>query len=235
MSVQEAKQLVIIDDDHTIAQPLKEVLENNGYHVNVFFDAPQFFRHVQDYGLPHLALVDLNLPSTHGFQLSEQLKAMGDVPIIFISADSESKTIVDAITDYADDYIVKPMNEDEVAARVRRVLSRISDTNYLQARVTNVDDDLAVDFTNGNLKLNGRTITLTPTEARLLHILIRNAGAVVSSETLLARVWPREQVYEETLRVHMHRLRRKIEPQPDQPHYIQTVRGIGYCFVSERN
>lgn len=230
MSVKGAQRLVLIDDDHELAQILKEALEYDGFQVAVFFDAPQFFQHIQEYGLPHLALVDLRLPSTHGFQLSEKLKAMGDVPIIFISSDDEIETVIDGISQYADDYVTKPFDVREVVARVRRVLSRISDFEYLQAPVTNVNDNLAVDFSSGHLKLNGRSIVLTPTEARLLHILIRNAGFVVSSDTLIARVWPREHVYEETLRVHMHRLRRKLEPHHDQPQYIRTVRGIGYCF-----
>ena len=225
------QRIVVVDDDQALALLVKDALVEKGYQVSVFFDGPPLLRHINDYGLPHLALIDLRLPSMHGFDLSERLKALGDVPIMFISNQNEIDIVVKGITHYADDYITKPFDIRELVARVQRLLSRMANFDYVQSPVIKVDDWLSIDFGNSRLIAGDRTIMLTPTEANLLHILIRNAESVVSSETLLARVWPLEEVFEETLRVHMHRLRRKLEPDYRHPRYIQTMRGVGYQFV----
>ena len=227
----EHKRLLIVDDDAKIIPILRDAFEAEGYEVAVFADAPAVLRYIQTYGLPHLALIDLELPSMHGFDLSEKLKALGDVPIIFLTGNAETDTIVDALTHYADDYVTKPFKIRELAARVRRVLSRFPDFDYAQHPVLQVDGHLSIDFGLSRLLIGGQPVLLTPTEASLLHILIRNAGQVVTTDTLIARVWPADEVYEDTLRVHMHRLRRKIEPDLHTPRYIQTERGIGYRFV----
>jgi DNA-binding response OmpR family regulator len=231
MWTSDEKRLVIVDDDQALALLVKDALVDKGYQVSVFFDGPPLLRHIHDCGLPHLALIDLWLPSMHGFDLSERLKALGDVPIIFISKQNETDTIVKGITHYADDYITKPFDIRELVARVQRLLSRMANFEYVQSPIITVDDWLSIDFGNSRLIAGDRTIMLTPTEANLLHILTRNAGSVVASDTLLARVWPLEEVFEETLRVHMHRLRRKLEPDYRHPRYIQTMRGVGYQFV----
>jgi DNA-binding response OmpR family regulator len=231
MGVNEGKSLAIVEDDHDLVQLLKTALELEGYAVSVFFDALPFLRHVRDYGLPHLALIDLGLPSMHGFELSKKLKALGDVPIIFISSRDEIDTVVQGLSCFADDYVTKPFDMRELTARTYRVLSRIHDFGYTQSPIIKVDDWLSVDFGKSRLLAGGRSFMLTPTEAGLLHILIRNCGNVVPSETLIARVWPLEQIYEDTLRVHMHRLRRKLEQDYRHPQHIQTERGVGYRFV----
>jgi len=231
MGVDEGKRLAIVEDDRDLVQALKTAFELEGYSVSVFFDALPFLRHVRDYGLPHLAVIDLGLPSMHGFDLSKKLKALGDVPIIFISNQDEIDTVIRGLTSFADDYVVKPFDLRELVARTYRVLSRIHDYGYTQSPIIRVDDWLSIDFGNSRLLAGGRATLLTPTEAELLHILIRNSGHIVPSDTLIARVWPLEQIFEDTLRVHMHRLRRKLERDYRHPHYIQTERGVGYRFV----
>jgi DNA-binding response OmpR family regulator len=228
------KRIAIVDDDRRLVQLVKETFEAEGYEVSVFFDGLPFLRNVQDHGLPHLALIDLHLPSMHGFDLSKKLKALGDVPIVFISNESEVETIIDGLRRFADDYVTKPFDIRELAIRVQRILSRIPNFEYVHSPVTQIDERLGVDFGNSCLLINEQSIMLTPIEANLLHILIQNAGQVVPSDTLIARVWPSEEVYEETLRVHMHRLRRKLEPDYRHPKYIQTERGVGYYFVIEK-
>ena len=100
----------------------------------------------------------------------------------------------------------------------------------MHAPVTAIDDQLAIDFANSSFTLGSKTTTLTPIEASLLYILVQNKGSIVPSSKLTARVWPSEEVPDETLRVHMHRLRHKLEPDPRRPRYIQTERGVGYGF-----
>ena len=225
-----AKRLTIVEDDPDILYDLRGAFEAEGYEVGAFLDALPMLRYVRENGLPHLALVDVNLPSMDGFELSRKLKQYGDVPIIFISAEGNPQIVAQGLDLYADDYVTKPLNFEVLAARVRRVLSRMANFEYALPPVIEVDDWLSIDFGQSKLQAGGKSIVLTPTEAGLLDVLLRHAGAVVASDTLISRVWPLEDVFEDTLRVHMHRLRRKIEPDHRSPRYITTERGVGYKF-----
>jgi DNA-binding response OmpR family regulator len=228
------KRIAIVDDDHQLVQLVKEAFELEGYQVSGFFDGLFFLRHIATHGLPHLAIIDLHLPSMHGFDVSKKLKALGDVPIVFISNEDEVETIIDGLRQFADDFVTKPFDMRELLIRVQRILSRVRSFDYLNLPITTIDERLSIDFGKGYLLINGGMVALTPIEASILYILIQNAGSVVTSEALIARVWPAEPVFEETLRVHMHRLRRKVEPDFRSPRYIQTERGVGYCFVVEK-
>ena len=228
-----AKRLLVIEDDSITRKLLQQVLQQAGYTVSAVGDASSALTILQQDGLPHLILMDLGLPGMDGFTLSDHIKRMGDVPIIVLSGVSDEETKTAGIERFADDYITKPFNSKEVVARINRVLSRISDYSYAGGRVTRVDDRLSVDFTHHRAWLDGQEIVLTPIESSLLLILLRNKGQIVSPETLLARVWPNEEVYEETLRVHMSRLRRKLKSDGQQPEYIQTERGAGYSFHAD--
>jgi DNA-binding response OmpR family regulator len=227
-------RIAIVDDDHELVQLVKEAFELEGYQVSGFYDGLFFLRHVSVHGLPHLAIIDLHLPSMHGFDVSKKLKALGDVPIVFISNEDEVETIIDGLRQFADDFVTKPFDIRELLIRVQRILSRVRNFDYLNSPITYVDERLSIDFGNGWLLIDGEPVTLTPIEANILYILIQNAGSVVTSEALIARVWPAETVFEETLRVHMHRLRRKVELDFRAPRYIQTERGVGYCFIIEK-
>ncbi len=233
MSLAERKHIVVVDDDDLLRERIQGAFEAEGYSVAAFGDAFPFRRHITDHGLPHLAVIDLNLPSIHGFQLSDELKTLGDVPIVFVSNEDASHTVIEGIERYADDYVRKPFEVRELVVRVQRILSRIPDFNYAQAPIVKIDEWLSIDFVRSCVLIeNTHEHWLTPTEANLLYILVNNEGQVVPSDLLLARIWRSEEIYEDTLRVHIHRLRRKIEPDHRRPHYIQTIRGTGYCFIA---
>jgi DNA-binding response OmpR family regulator len=112
------------------------------------------------------------------------------------------------------------------------VLRRIGDFAYTLDPITRVDGRLGVDFAHQQVIVEGRRIDLTPTETKLLYILMRNAGRTVTTGFLLRRLWPLEEVFEDTLRVHVHRLRQKMEADPRKPRYVVTERGLGYRFES---
>ncbi|MBZ0289866.1 MAG: response regulator transcription factor [Anaerolineae bacterium] len=226
----ESRQLIAVDDDRGLLRLLNDTFESEGYDIETFCDPVQALRYVRKRGLPHLALIDLQLPEMHGFALSAELKSMGDIPIVFITGEDEPQMAVAGLVQYAEDYVRKPFNIGELVARVRRVLSRFSDSVYTQTSVTKIDNWLSVDLANQRLWRGKQPVILTPIEANLLHILLRHAGDTVTSDTLLMRVWPYQDVYADTLRVHMHRLRRKTEPDFRRPTYIQTERGVGYRF-----
>lgn len=224
-------RVLLVEDDETVRKLIVEFLTKLSYEVFAFHDAPQALDYVRGKGLPHIALIDLGLPTMHGFELASKLKSMADVPIIFVTSSNDTDTVVQGLKKYAEDFIVKPFQLRELEARVQVVLSRMPTLDYANEPIVVIDEHLKIDFAHNRVILDGKTISLTPTESILLHVLLRNSGRVVENRMLIARVWPSEDVYEDTLRVHMHRLRRKLEADSHHPHYIRTERGIGYMFT----
>lgn len=224
-------KVLLIEDDPGINKLVTDFLTKAGYEVTPFSDGPEALEHIKQRGLPHIALIDLGLPTMHGFEVSSRIKAMADVPIIFVTAINDTDTTVQGLKKYAEDFIVKPFELRELEARIQVVLARMPSLDYASEPVVTIDEFLNIDFAHNRLVLSGKSIGLTPTESILLHVLLRNAGRVVENRMLIARVWPNEDVYEDTLRVHMHRLRRKLEADSHHPHYIRTERGVGYMFT----
>lgn len=224
-------KVLLIEDEETVSKLIVDFLGKHGYEVTAFADGPEGLEHVRAHGLPHIALLDLNLPSMHGFEIASKLKTMADVPIIFVTSSGETEVIVQGLKKYAEDFIVKPFELRELEARVEVVLSRMPSLDYASEPIIKVDEILEIDFAHNRVVVNGKAVGLTPTESILLHVLLRNAGRVVENRMLIARVWPSENVFEDTLRVHMHRLRRKLESDSHHPHYIRTERGVGYMFT----
>jgi DNA-binding response OmpR family regulator len=224
-------KVLLIEDDLGMNKLITDYLSKHGYEVTSTTDGPDALDHIKEHGLPHIALIDLALPTMHGFEVSNKIKSMADVPIIFVTSTSDTDTIVQGLKKYAEDFIVKPFDLRELEARVQVVLARMPSLDYASAPVIKIDEHLNIDFAHTRIVLNGKVTGLTPTESVLLHVLLRNAGRVVENRMLIARVWPAEEVYEDTLRVHMHRLRRKLEADSHRPHYIRTERGIGYMFT----
>lgn len=224
-------KVLFVEDDSAIRKLVSDYLTAHGYIVTTVSDGPEALEHIKGQGLPHIALVDLTLPTMHGFDLSSKIKAMADVPIIFVTSTGDTETIVQGLKKYAEDFIVKPFELRELEARVQVVLARMPSLDYASEPVIQIDENLNIDFAHNRILVNNKSIGLTPTESILLHVLLRNAGRVVENRMLIARVWPSEEVYEDTLRVHMHRLRRKLEADSHHPHYIRTERGVGYMFT----
>jgi DNA-binding response OmpR family regulator len=224
-------KVLVVEDDPNICKLINDYMSGHGFDVTTVMDGPEALDYIRERGLPHIALIDLALPTMHGFELSSKVKAMADVPIIFVTSTSDTDTIVQGLRRYAEDFIVKPFELRELEARVQAVLARMPSLDYASEPVVQIDEHLQVDFAHNRLVLNNKSYSLTPTESILLHVLMRNAGRVVENRMLIARVWPSEDVFEDTLRVHMHRLRRKLESDSHHPHYIRTERGIGYMFT----
>ncbi len=228
------QRILVVDDDAAIRRLVRDKLDGAGYEVFAAASGQEALDVIGRRGMPHLAIVDLNMPGMNGFQFCEAIQQFSDLPIIMLSAVDEEETIIQGINRYAEDYVTKPFSPRELVARVERVLRRIGDFAYTLELSTQVDQRLAVDFPHQNAIVDGQTIALTPTETKLLYLLMRNAGRVVTTDFLLRRLWPMEEVFEDTLRVHVHRLRQKLEPVPGRPVYVLTERGLGYSFVAKR-
>lgn len=228
------QRILVVDDDPAILRLLRDKLENSGYEVFWAASGAEALDMLARRGLPHLAIVDINMPGMTGLQFAKEVQEFSDLPIIMLSAVDEEETIIDTITRFAEDYITKPFSPRELVARVQRVLRRMGDYSYALELITQIDRYLAVDFPHQRAYIEGIAVALTPTETKLLYLLIRNAGRIVTSDFLLRRLWPLDEVYEDTLRVHIHRLRHKIEPAPSRPRYILTERGLGYSFPASK-
>jgi DNA-binding response OmpR family regulator len=226
----EQQHILIVDDDAAILNLVKQKLEMAGFATTTALSGAEALNKIRRNGVPHLAIVDISMPGMDGFEFCERIQRFTDLPIILLSAIDEEDIIVQGIERFAEDYMTKPFSPRELLARVQRVLRRIGDFGYALKPVIHVDDHLEVDFANQHVSIRGNPLSLTPTETKLLYILMRNAGHVVTADFLLHRLWPLEEVYEEALRVHIHRLRRKIETEPGKPRYIVTQRGRGYQF-----
>ena len=228
-------RILIVDDDAMAREILKRILEHAGYEVMTAGSGPEALRKLHE-GIPHLVVVDLMMPEMDGFELCRRIKSHLDVPIVILSAVAAVESKVEGLQMYAEDYIVKPFEKEELVARVQRVLRRYGESAGVEQPEVVIDQDLQINFVQHWARVKGQQVTLTPTESKLLFLLVRNAGRVVTNETLLAKAWAGdEEAYEEGLRVHISRLRSKIESNPSKPVYIQTKRGVGYRFSAKVN
>lgn len=226
-----ARRILVVDDDPDIAQVVKMTLEEEGFDVSVACSAKDAFEKMAKEGLPHLAVVDIRMPGTDGLELARKVQKYSDLPVIMLTAVNEEDTVVKAIEEVAEDYVTKPFVPKVLAARVKRVMRRMGDFAFRLDALTVIDDRLAINFADKKALIDEKPVPLTPTETKLLHILIRSARRTVSTDYLLGRLWPLDEVFEDTLRVHVHRLRQKIEPHSSSPQYLITQRGIGYSFL----
>jgi DNA-binding response OmpR family regulator len=226
-------RILIVDDDAMAREILKRILEHAGYEVMTAGSGPEALRKLHE-GIPHLVVVDLMMPEMDGFEVCRRIKSHLDVPIVILSAVAAVESKVEGLQRYAEDYVVKPFEKEELVARVQRVLRRYGESAGVEQPEVVIDDDLQINFVQHWARVKGKQVSLTPTESKLLFLLVRNAGRVVTNETLLAKAWDGdEEAYEEGLRVHISRLRSKIEPTPQKPIYIQTKRGVGYRFAAK--
>ena len=230
MAARESKVLMI-EADAQVSQSAAGYLGRAGYDVTALGDGLEALDYVRRRGLPHIALVGLSLSGMDGFEVARKLKSMADVPIIFVTSLDDQEAVAQGLKRYGEDFIVKPFALRELEARIQVALARLPSFDYVSEPIIRVDERLSIDFAHNRVVVNDKTIRLTPIESVLLYVLLRKAGQVVENRVLIARVWSGQGSYEDTLRVHMHRLRRKLEADTQHPYYIRTVRRIGYCFT----
>jgi two-component system KDP operon response regulator KdpE len=182
---------------------------------------------------PDLVLLDVGLPDIDGYKVLEAIREFSDIPVIMLTARDATMDKVKGLELGADDYVTKPFDHLELLARIRSVLRRL-DMPAPRSRVPSMKSgDLEVDFQVQEARLEGDRLDLTPTEYKLLYHLVRNAGRILTHETLLSRVWGREYSNElDYLRVYIRRLRDKLKDDPAHPIYIRTERGTGYRFIA---
>lgn len=224
-------RVLVVDDDPAIVRLVGSKLDMSGYRVMTASSGSDALERIAQDGLPHLAIVDINMPGIDGFEFCRTVQQFADLPVILLTAVDQEDVVIQGIEHFAEDYVTKPFSPRELMARVGRVLRRMGDFAYTLEPIIQVDQHLAVDFVHQQVVFDGEVISLTPTETKILFILMRNAGRTVTNDFLLRRIWPLDEIFEDTLRVHIHRLRQKIESKPDGVKYVGTERGIGYRFL----
>lgn len=235
---EESYRILVVDDSHSILEIVRSTLESHGFQTMTADSGEAALAMMESEGLPHLALVDINMPlGMDGLELCEKILQFSDLPIIMLTAIEETNTIVEAIDRYAEDYMTKPVKSGELLARVRRVLRTIGNFGYPLTQYVQVDDNLSVNFATLTAVVEGKQVGLTPTESKLLYILMRQKGKIVSTDFMLRRLWPAEDDYadEDRLRVYVHRLRGKIERKKGGPRYVVSKRRKGYAFLPEED
>lgn len=229
-------RILVVDDSDTSLYTAERYLLDAGFQVMTAKSGEEALVVMEEMGLPHLALVDINMPGgMDGFEFCDKMHQFCDVPVIMLTAVDDEDVIIHAIEDYAEDYIKKPVSPGELAARVRRVLHRLGEFALPLESYTRADADLAVNFVRGEAVVRQEKVMLTPTETKLLYLLMRSAGRLLTTNYLIRRLWPDDapRSHEDRLRVYIHRLRNKIELSPTEPHYIISRRNKGYIFTYE--
>jgi DNA-binding response OmpR family regulator len=228
--------ILVADDDPQLLRLITRNLQLEGYEVLAASDGQQALDMTEAH-TPDLVLLDVMMPRMDGFTVAERVREFSAVPIIIVTARGQDQDKIRGLDAGADDYLTKPFSVDELLARVRAVLrrSRLSATESGQGvRAKMTIGDLAVDFGQHVVTMQGKEVPLTPIEYRLLSYLIQNAGRVVTHDLLLEHVWGPEYAGEShLLQVNMNRLRRKIEPDAAHPRYILTKVGVGYIFPAQ--
>jgi two-component system response regulator MtrA len=217
-------RVLVVDDDTALAEMLGIVLRGEGFDTSFCADGAQALE-VFRASRPDLVLLDVMLPGRDGIEVCRQIRAESGVPIVMLTAKTDTVDVVLGLESGADDYVVKPFKPKELVARVRARLRR---TDEPAPEVLEIGD-LTIDVAGHAVRRGGQAITLTPLEFDLLVALARKPWQVFTREVLLEQVWGYRHAADTRLvNVHVQRLRSKIERDPERPEIVVTVRGVGY-------
>ncbi|MGO9027369.1 MAG: response regulator [Acidimicrobiales bacterium] len=219
--------VLVVDDDASLLRALSISLHARGYEVMLAHSGEEALD-VAAHRRPDLILLDLGLPGIDGVEVVHGLRGWSNVPIIVLSARHQSVSKVEALDAGADDYLTKPFGMDELLARIRAALRRVTPHDDQPQVVT---ESFTIDLVDRRVRRDGDDVHLTPKEWDIVEVLVRNPGRLVSHRQLLHDVWgPAYETETEYLRVLMGRVRRKLEADPSHPLHFRTEPGMGYRF-----
>jgi two-component system response regulator MtrA len=221
-------RVLVVDDDPALAEMLGIVLRGEGFEPSFVADGSQAleaFRRER----PELVLLDVMLPGVDGVEVCRRIRAESGVPIVMLTARSDTVDVVRGLESGADDYVVKPFKPKELVARVRARLRTREETAPEQLVIGPEDDPVVIDVPGHSVNRGGQAVQLTPLEFDLLVALARRPRTVFTREVLLEQVWNYRHAADTRLvNVHVQRLRAKVERDPESPQVVVTVRGVGY-------
>jgi two-component system response regulator RegX3 len=221
-------RVLLVEDEPDLAEPLAYLLRREGYEVEIAEDGPTAVAAFEERGCD-IVLLDLMLPGMSGTEVCRRIRQTSAVPIVMVTAKDSEVDIVVGLELGADDYVTKPFGMRELSARIRALLRRGHDRSGAPRRLD--CGELQVDLDCRTVLRGGAALDLTHTEFELLAALAARPGQVFTRQQLLEQVWGYHfEGYERTVDSHITRLRKKLEPDPDEPRLIVTVRGVGYKF-----
>ena len=227
------KKILVVDDEPAQVRLVTQVLTQHGCDVLQASNGQEALRVMFDQK-PDLVLLDLMLPGMDGLETCSRIRDVSDIPIIMLTGHKSTEDdIVRGLEYGADEYLLKPVGNKELVARVRAALRRAELPSYLEAKkkAPLSDDYVLIDLNERRVVINGERVKLTPREFRLLAFLVENAGSILTHRQVLERVWGWEYMDDvDYVRIYISHLRQKIEPEPNEPKYILTEPGVGYYF-----
>ncbi|MDD5902327.1 MAG: response regulator transcription factor [Oscillospiraceae bacterium] len=226
-------QILVVEDDNAVAKLMMATMESQGYQYHIAKTGAGAIMEALSYK-PEVMILDLGLPDTDGIEVINKIRAWSNMPIIVVSARSEDADKVAALDAGADDYLTKPFSVDELLARLRVALRRVRYDRQRLSEESSVYENggLRIDYAAGCVYLDGNEIHLTPIEYKLLVLLAKNTGKVLTHNYILREIWGNPTKSDvKSLRVFMVTLRKKLEKTPSEPRYIQTHIGVGYRMI----
>ena len=226
-------QILVVEDDNAVAKLMAATMESQDYQYRIASTGATAIMEALSYK-PEVMILDLGLPDTDGIEVIKKIRAWSNMPIIVVSARSEDTDKVAALDTGADDYLTKPFSVDELLARLRDALRRVRHDRQRLSEESSVYENggLRIDYAAGCVYLDGSEIHLTPIEFKLLGLLAKNTGKVLTHNYILREVWGNPAASDmRSLRVYMATLRKKLEKNTSEPKYIQTHIGVGYRML----
>jgi two-component system KDP operon response regulator KdpE len=228
-------RVAIIEDDPDTQEYITIYLESEGYEVVTSATGADGIAQIRRYD-PDVVILDIQLPEMNGWDVCQQIRSFTNVPILMVSSVAqEEEDIIRGLGVGADDYLLKPLRPTILKARLTALLRRSVDVSWRKGRVAYVDERLMIDLHREEVVVDGQRVTLSFLDYQLLSLLVRNINHVVSSLDIIETLWSEsiQDEYTQYARIYIGRLRKIIEPDPSNPRYIVTERGIGYRFVSQ--
>jgi len=225
--------VLVVEDEPQMRKFVRLALTSNAYRVIEAETAAEGIRQAMAY-TPDLVVLDLGLPDMDGLEVTARLREWSSVPILVISARGQEDSKVKALDGGADDYLTKPFGVGELMARLRVALRHASRAGEAPTSVATIGDDVRVDLARRTVTVRGDEVHLTPNEYKLLALLVKHAGMVLTHRQLLEQVWGPGHAHQmQYLRVYMGQLRQKLERNPARPRYLSTEPGVGYRLKIE--
>ncbi|SHH32521.1 response regulator transcription factor [Desulfosporosinus lacus] len=223
-------KIILVDDEPEILTLVRDYLSREGYSVLTAINGLEGMELIEG-EKPDLVLLDWMLPGISGLEMCKRLRETSTIPIIMLTAKSEEIDRVLGLEFGADDYIVKPFSLRELAARIKTVLRRSSGVSQESTSSVIIRGEISLDVSSHKVLKRGQEVLLTPTEFNILHLLATRPGTVYSRLQLLRQAMGEEYLYyERSIDTHVSNLRKKIEDNPSEPKYVETVFGVGYRF-----
>lgn len=227
-------KILIIDDEPILVELIQFNLEEEGYEVSTARNGQEGMRLFYT-NRPDVVILDLMMPKLDGYEVCRRIREMAETPIIMLTAKGREEDVIKGLDLGADDYLTKPFRVGILLARVRAVLRRARAEPTLIEGPTYSDGYLSIDLEARRVTVDDKIVKLTPTEYKLLALLVRNKGRLLEFRTMLQQVWGFEYIDEiDYLRVYIWHLRRKLEPEPKKPIYLINELNVGYRFEPQK-